>query len=237
VIDKTADNVGGLGVLVERRTLITGFSVVTVVDVNTFTIPNADTQIPEDAVFNTFEFVSEQRIFIAADYRRAKNVFARRRDTEPSLYIIFGPESVSKDRNVYNDAALTATAQNDMNLTYIPEVDLVEFAITKKDFMAEEKQQTVYSEVRPALRRAMQGHMFDDTDTVQVFAGVEISNGSVPENTGYYIHGFTYQIPYRISLDQGNTIRKSVSFRSILVNSTMFDNDGDLVSLEAELEA
>ena len=76
--------------------------------------------------------------------------------------------------------------------------------------------------------------VYDDPDIVVQFAGTEISNAPVIRNSGYYIHQFTYQLPYRISLEQGDILRRNVSFRGLIVNSTMFDSEGALASLEVE---
>ena len=234
-ISADADVVGDLGDLIEPRTLNLGFQTVTVLNVSTFTVPLDDTQIPEATVFDTYNYVTEQRILIAADATRATTMFGQRRGTEPTLFIIFGAENASKDRNIVNDAITTANAQNPLNIVYIPNVTLMEIACTKTQQSAATKQQEIYEEVIPAIRKAMYGFVFGDDNTAITFAGVELGNTPQFWNQDHYVHLFDYQIPYRITIEQGHNNKNHVSFRDIIVNSTMFDNEGALVSLSAEI--
>ena len=235
VISANADVTGALGNMIEDRSPLLGYLTITKIDANTFTVPLADTAIPNAAVFNTFMYTSSQRIFIAADAVRAVTAYAQHRNQEPALFIVFGTETASKDRNTINDAVVTATAQNPLHITYIPEVTLITLASTKTEHLASIKQQEIYETIRPALRKAMYGHIFEDTDTVQVFAAVEISNAPDRWNTGYYVHNFVYSIPYRISIEQGDVVRRNVSLRNIVVNSSMFDTEGALVVADMEI--
>lgn len=235
-ISQDADVIGVLGTMTESRNLTLGFSVVTIVDVDTFTIPLEDTQIPNGTVFSGLNFVTEQRIVIAADDTRATNIFAQHRNTKPTLFIIFGPENASKDRDTVNDAITACTAQNPLNLVYIPEMTFLAIAGTSKQQTAEAQQQKIYSEVRPAIRKAMYGFVFEDDDAAITFAGVEVGNAPTFWNNDNYVHSFDYQVPYRITIKQGYNDRRHVSFRDIIVDSKMFNNDGALASFEEEIE-
>lgn len=236
VIAATADAVGVLGNMIEPRSLFVGFLSVTVIDANTFTVSLEDTKLPEGAVFDTFDYVTEQRIYIAADITRAYTAYAQRRNPKPALFVVFTETVASKDRNVINDAVAAATGQNELRITYIPNVTLMSFAPTKTEHSAAIKQQQIYEEVRPALMQAMFGVIFNTSGALINFAAYEESNMPNRFNTGYYVHNFNYQIPYSVSIEQGDTFRKNVSFRDIIVNCKMFNNEGDLVVLEAELE-
>jgi len=234
--DADADAVGALGNMIEPRSLLLGFLVVTKIDDNTFSVPLADTLIPEGVVFDTYDYSTAQRIFIAADATRAVTEYNKHRDPKPALFIVFGPEDASKDRNTVSDAVITATPQNPVKLTYLPQFTLMAMAVTKTEHLAATKQQQIYEEIRPALRKVMYAHTFESADTSMNFAAVEVSNQPNRWNTGYYVHNFLYSSPYAISFEQGDVVRHNVSFRDIVVNSTMFDNEGALVSLEAEPE-
>lgn len=237
VLAASAAPVDALGYMIEVRSLYFGFLTVTVIDANTFSIAVED-GLPNGAVFESFDFVSEQRILIAADLTRAHTLFSQRRDSseKPFLFIVFGVETASKDRNVVNDAVLAANSQNPMDILYIPEVVLYEMVGTKQQHSAATKQQEIYASVRPALRQSMYGHVFDGGDTLINFAAHEVSNSPLFFNTSFYIHSFTYNIPYKIHIEQGDTSRRNVSLRSIVVNTKMFDNEGALVSFETEPE-
>ncbi len=235
VIAADADVVGALGNLIEPRTLNLGFQTVTVLNDSTFTVPLDDTQIPEATVFDTYNYVTEQRILIAADPTRASTIFGQRRDTKPTLFIIFGAENASKDRNIVNDAVTTANAQNPLNLVYIPNITLMEIACTKTQQSAATKQQQVYEEIIPAIRRSMYGFVFGSDNTAITFAGVEQANSPQFWNQDHYVHIFEYQVPYRITIEQGHNNKNHVSFRDIIVKSTMFDNEGALVESSAEI--
>lgn len=228
--------VGDLGEMVEPRSRLLGGKEVTVIDANTFTVSLEEENIPNDEEFDVFRYTTEQRILVAADEQRAIDSYKQRRNAQPTLFVIFGPEVASKDRHVTSDAVAAATAQNPLHITYIPEVSLLYMAITKKELLAETKQQLVYSEIRVALRKSMYGYIFDNLDTIVTFAAHEIGNTPVRYNSGYYIHRFEYNVPYRVSITQGNISRTSVSFRDLIVNSTMFNTEGALLSLELEPE-
>ncbi len=233
-ISQDADVAGALGNMLEPRNLTLGFAVVTVVDVDTFTIPLVDTQIPDGTVFNTLNFVTDQRIEIAADEVTATNMFGQRRGTEPTLYIIFGQENASKDRDTVNDAITACTSQNPLNLVYIPTMSFLTIACTKTNDATLAQIQKIHGEIKDAIRKSMYGFVFESADTAINFAGVEVSNGEAFWNNSHYVHSFDYQVPYRITIKQGHNNRRHVSFRDIVVNSKMFNNDGALVSLEAE---
>lgn len=231
VFSATDAPTGALGNMVETRSLYLGFLTVTVIDVDTFSVPVAD-DVVNGTVFETFNYTAEQRILIAADITRAITAFAHFRNQEPALFVVFGVENASKDRHVVNDAVAAATAQNPLQLTYIPEVVLYYMAITKKQHSAEDKQQEVYETVRSALRRSMYGHIFEDEESAISFASHEVSNSPLFHNIGYYVHSFTYNMPYTVTIEQGNTFRRNVSLRTIIGNTTMFNNEGALVSFE-----
>lgn len=234
-ISITADVVGELGNLIEPRTLNLGFQVATVIDGNTFTVPLDDTQIPNDTVFDTYNYVTSQRIVIMADITRATTIFGQRRNTKPTLFVIIGSEDASKDRNIVNDAITAANAQNPLNLVYIPTVTLMEIACTKAEQSAATKQQEIKEFIVPAIRKAMYGFVFGSGDSAIVFAGVEVSNSPQFWNQDHYVHLFDYQIPYRITIEQGFNNKNHVSFRDIAVNSTMFTSEGQSVEMSAEL--
>ena len=235
-ISQEADAEGALGSMLEPRNLTLGFSEVTVLDISTFTIPLEDTQIPNGTAFTDLNFVTEQRIIIAADETRATNIFGQHTRNKPTLFVIFGPENASKDRDTVNDAITACTAQNPLNLVYVPEMSFLVIANTNTQQTAEDQQQKTYSEIRSAIRKAMYGFVFEDDDSAITFAGVEVSNAPVFWNNNTYVHNFEYQVPYRITIKQGHNDRRHVSFRDIIVNSKMFNNDGALVSFESEIE-
>ena len=226
---------GGTAELVEARSLILGLAVVTKVDEDNFTIPLNDTLVDETE-FQTFNYVAEQNILITADINRATSFYAQRRNPPPILFIIMGEESISKDRNVTTDAATADTPQNPIQHLYMQEFTLLALFDTKKQHSAATQQQEVYEDIKPALRRTLYGHIFEQTETSVVFAAAEISNHPVRFNTNNYAHAFVYQLPYKISYLQGDDFRRNVSFRDVIVNSTMFNNEGALLSLEVEPE-
>jgi len=234
VIDADADAVGDLGNQIEPRNLYLGFLTVTVVDVDTFTVPLEDV-LPDGTVFDTFNFMSSQQIFISGDIARSVEAYKKHRDVPPGLFIVFGDEVASKDRAVVNDAVAANTAQNPQHVTYLLNVILLAFFKTAAEERAETTVQLLHDEVKPALRQAMFGHIFDDPDLVVQFAGTEIANREVTYNSGYYVHQFTYQLPYRISIEQGDIQRRNVSFRDLILNSTMFDSEGALLALSTEI--
>ncbi len=237
VISVDADVTGDHGNLIESRTLFLGFLKVTVIDVNTFSVELVDSQLPNGTEFKTFDFVTDLRIFIAADATRAVTKYAQPANAKPTLFIIFGAENASKDRNVVNDSIAAANAQNPLQITYIPEVTLKTIACTKNEQLAAVQQQKVYAEIKPAIRKAMYGYLFDGSNNESViFAAVE--QGNVPEfwNQDHYLHNFDYQIPYILTKDQGYDNKRHVSFREVVVASKMFNNEGALVELTTDPE-
>lgn len=216
-----AEAVGALGYMEEKRSLLLGYNGITKIDDDNFSI-EIDENIPDGTVVKDYSFVTDQRIFIFADAERAIEYIARRADRKSSLYIVFGPENASKDRNVYSDAIAAATAQNPVFLTYIQEVTLISAAMTRTQASAAEQQQKTYAEIRPAIRKAMYGHIFNNPDTAVNFAAVESGNYPFTKNSGYYLHSFEYMIPYNITLEQGDIFRENVSFREIVLNSKLY---------------
>lgn len=228
--------IGALGIMTENRSLTLGFAEITKVNEDTFTIPLIDTLLPEGSIFSSISVATASRIIIAADGQRAVNAFGRRADIKASLFVIFGQESASKDRATISDAVLQANAQNDLRVDYIPTVTLMYMESSKKDPLASVIQEKVYSEIRQAIRRSMFGHRFDDPDSAIVFAAIEIANAPEFYNNNDYIHSFVYQIPYVVTLEQGNVNRPNVSLREVIMNSKMFNTEGALLALEAEPE-
>jgi hypothetical protein len=233
-----AEPVGDLGYLKEPRNLFLGPAQVTVVDVDTFTIPLAD-RLENGIVFDTFEYSDKQEIYIAADEMRAVTKYAQRTNPPPTLYIIMGAETASKDKDTQSDALLLSNSQNEARMMYLQEVSLLacfKTAEAADHHMAAATQQGVYSALRPALRKAMYNHVFEPADgNITPFASIEAGNMPVRWNTGYYIHRFTYMMPYSITLEQGNTVSRSVSFRQIIMNSQIAA-DNDSVSEETVSE-
>ena len=235
IISSDADVSGALGNFIETRELYLGFSQVTVIDDDTFTIPVQD-NLPNGVEFESFKFVSDLRIYIAADATRSVTNWGQHRDRKPSLFIIFGQENVSKDRNTQNDAAITANSQNSVRLKYIPQVTLKTVACTKTEQLAGTKVQQIHEEIKPAIRHSMYGTVFDIQDISQQYAAVEVHNSSEFWNQDNLLHNFDYEIPYEITMDQGDQYRRNVSFRNIILNAKMFNNEGDLVVVDADLE-
>ena len=222
-----ADVVGGLGDFVETRDLYLGFSEITVIDADTFTIPVQD-DLADGIVLNSFKYTAEQRIYIAADVTRAVTKWAQHRDRLPTLFVVFGTESASKDRTITNDAVATLNSGNPTRLKYIPEVTLKTIAVTKTEQLASAKVQQIHSEIKPAIRKAMYGAMFDLSDAATTqFAAIEIGNEPEFFNQNDYVHNFDYQIPYELSLEQGHVSKRNVSFRNIIANCKMFNNESD----------
>lgn len=236
LIDAAADAIGDLGNLIENRSLFLGFLTVTKIDANNFTVPLEDTTLINGTVFKTFNYTASQEIFISADITRAITAYAQRRDPSPALFIIFGEENASKDRDIINDAIAATGAQNPLHLTYIPEVIIMYMVVTKTEHSAATEQQRVYETIIPAVRSSLHGHVFEDPNSVINFQAHEVRNSPERWNTGYYIHSMTYNMPYKSSIEQGDVLRRNVSFRDIEVLGTMFDTEGALVSLTAETE-
>lgn len=237
-ISMDADVEGDLGNFVETRRLFLGLSEVTKIDANTFSIPIVD-GLPNSVSFESFKFVVEQRIFIAADGTRAVTKWAQPADRKPTLFIIFGQENASKDRNTISDAVMAVTSQNLAKLKYVSEFALLTCAVTKTDQLAAAQVQKVYAEIRPALRRALWGNVFDTDDVLLQYAVIEVGNSTEIWNQNNYLHRFDYQAPYDITLEQGVVNRRSVSFRNIILNSKMFNNENDdviEVIVNADLE-
>lgn len=237
-ISMDADVVGDLGSFAETRGLYLGLSEVTKIDANTFSIPIVD-GLPNSVSFDSFKFVVEQRIFIAADVTRAVTKWAQPADRKPTLFIIFGQENASKDRNTISDAVMAVTSQNLAKLKYVAEFALLTCAVSKTDQLAAAQVQKVYAEIRPALRRALWGNVFDTDDVLLQYAVIEVGNSTEIWNQNNYLHRFDYQAPYDITLKQGAVNRRSVSFRNIVLNSKMFNNENDdviEVIVNADLE-
>lgn len=237
VISATAMPTGDLGDLLESRDLYITPATVTTIDADNFTIPNIDTQVPSGAMFNSFKYVDSSRIYVAATQERAKAMYTNHTTGEDVLFIVMRPESASKDRHAYSDAIATAKAQNPVRLKYLPEVDLFVFIPTPDDVSGAKAQDIAYREIRTAIRKAMYAHVFFEDDTVDIqYAAVEATNSPEEWNTAVYVHSYSYQLPYEITFEHGDTFRTSVSARNILIKSKMFDNDGALVGANVILE-
>jgi len=227
---------GDLGYLVERRGLEEGLAVVVRVDDDFFQIELQDTAIPVDAVFEVFKFTACQCIKVASDLKKAADDFAKHANMPNTLYIVFGQEVASKDRHTANDSIISANSQNPIMVTYIRKFSIYYMTKVKDDQLCACASQRMYETLQPALRKSLFGYEFSYPGAQIVFAAIEESNVSVPWNSGFYVHEFQYNVPYRIDLNQGYTARDSVSLRNITVDAKMFDTDGALVSLNAEIE-
>lgn len=235
-IARTAAPVGDLGDLIEPRFMFIKSYTVTKVDDDNFTLV-APQVLPEGTVFKNFKYITSARIHIASNVKRALAMYTKIVSTKATMFIIFGPEAASKDRNSLSDAILSATSQNSARLTYLPEVTLLVFLNTADDLSGAKALQNIYEIIRPALRRTMYAHGFELTDDVDIqFRAVEANNTQEFYNTAEYVHSFTYQIPYQITHCQGDTFRSNVSFSDVLVNATMFDTEGALIQADIELE-
>jgi hypothetical protein len=229
---------GALGYLIEPRSLFLGPQVVTKITDDTFSVPRSDL-IPASAAFLSYEYCDAQEIYITADMKRAYTEFDRRAWPAARLYVVMGPERVSKDRNTQSDAVATVNSQNPVRLTYISTVDLVVcFKILPTDaHRAAITVGLVTGEIKEALRKSMYGHVFEPVDkSVTPFAAIEIENAQVHYNIGYYLHAFTFEIPYSITIEQGDTIRREVSFRDVILKSRLFTETGQEITDTIPLE-
>ena len=237
-IEATASPSPATGILLEKRSLYVSPATVTKVDDDRFIIPNPDTALPDGFTINTIKYCSKSRIYVAATIERAKAMYTKVEGIDEAvLFIVMRPESASKDRHAYSDAIATVKAQNPIRLKYLPEVDFFVFLPTPDDLSGAKAQNVAYVDIRTAIRKAMYAHIFLTDETVDTqFAAVEASNSPEDYNTAVYVHSYSYQIPYEISFEQGDTFRTNVSARNILINSKMFDNEGALVSVNIPLE-
>ena len=240
VIVASAAPSGGIGRVLENRNLFISPAVVTKDGDDSFSIPDVDTGLPPNLVFETLTFVKSARIYVAATVERAKAMYTRVDAEEDVLFIVMQSEVASKNRQTESDAILTAKAQNPIRLKYLPEVTFFVFIKTPDDLSGAAAQEAAFREIRTAIRKAMYAHIFleenDDSIDTQ-FAAIESANSPEEYDTAVYVHSYTYQIPYEISFEQGDTFRTNVSLRSILINSTMFDTEGALVSANIAVEA
>lgn len=234
-ITEDADVIGALGDLVEAQfTLITSYSV-TKVDDDNFTVVSPRVY-PDGTAFKNFKYIKSARVHLAANASRALSAYTKIDSDKAVIFILFGPETVSKDRNSLSDAITSATSQNPVRLTYLPEVSFLVFLNTSDDLTGAKAMQTIYEEVKPALRRTMFAHGFNKEDVDIQFRAVESDNLQEFYDTAAYVHRFSYQIPYQITQGQGFVFRPNVAFDDILVNATMFDTDGALIQATISLE-
>jgi len=216
----------GTGLLDEPRSagILGDQTIATVPDVDTFTFVVTGVPSLPTGVIQGFGAVSLLRIFGAADFERAKDLYNKQAKNEYALFVIMTDVTVSKDRNTSNDAIGAFAAQNFQKQTNLNNFSTVVFIPTKDDIAGNDAQQAAYDEIYKALLRVLYGFQFEDEDTALTYVTVSTGHGAGEYNTAFYVHVYDWQRPDVISADQGFNLEPDVAFRDI--NAT-FNNFGD----------
>ena len=213
-------------ILVEPRSAgILGDQVIaTVPDADTFTFEVAGVPLLPTGSITGFTASSRMRIFGAADFKRATDLYNKQVEDDHALFVVMGDVTVSKDRNTSNDAIGAFAAQNFQKQTNLNNFSTVVFIPTKEDIAGNEAQQAAYGEIYRALLSVLYGFQFEDDETALTYVTVSAGHGAGEHNTAYYVHVYDWQRPDVISAAQGFNLDPDVAFRDI---DTTLDNFGD----------
>ena len=216
----------GTGILDESRSagILGNQTIDTVPDVDTFTFTVTGVPSLPTGVIQGFGAVSQMRIFGAANFERATDLYNKQVKNEYALFVIMNDVVVSKDRETSNDAIGAFTTQNFLKQTTLNNFSTVIFIPTKDDIAGNDAQQAAYDEIYKALLRVLYGFQFEDADNALTYVTVSVGHGAGEYNTAYYVHVYDWQRPDVISVDQGFNLDPDVAFRDI---DATFNNFGD----------
>ncbi len=221
----------GTGVLSESRAagILGNQSIDTVPDADTFTFEVTEFPTFPDGTIDGFAASGSMRIFGAADFNRAVDLYNRLMPDEYALFVIMGDVTVSKDRFTANDAIGAFTAQNFQKQTVLNNFSTLVFIPTRDDVAGNAAQQDAYGDIYAALLRVLYTFTFEDSNTAITYTTVSNGHGAGQYNTAFYVHVYDWQRPDAISFDQGFNLDPEVAFRDIEGALANFGDD------EAEL--
>lgn len=237
-VGETVVPVLGTGLLIEPRSAgILGDQVVaTVPDVDTFTFEVTDVPSLPVGTIQGFSASSRMRIFGAADFQRAQDLYNKQAQGEYALFVIMSDVTISKDRNTSNDAIGAFAAQNFQKQTNLNNFSTVIFIPTKDDIAGNDAQQAAYGELYSALLSVLYGFQFEDTETALTYVTVSAGHGAGEYNTAYYVHVYDWQRPDVVSAVQGFNLDPDVAFRDIDATLTNFNDPEAPLSFGANLD-
>mgnify|MGYP000108840355 CR=1 FL=1 len=237
-VGETVLPVLGTGLLIEPRSagILGEQTIATVPGVDTFTFDVTGVPSLPTGVIQGFGAVKSFRIFAAADFERATDLYNKQAKDEYALFVIMGDVTVSKDRHTSNDAIGAFASQNFLKQTNLNNFSTAVFIPTKKDIAGNDAQQVAYGEMYKALLRALYGFQFEDPDTALTYVTVSAGHGAGLYNSAYYVHVYDWQRPDVISADQGFNLEPEVAFRNINGILTNFGDPEAPLSLGVNLD-
>lgn len=204
------------------------YTVATVPDLDSFTLDlSGSPELPIGTV-DDLKVISGFRISAAADYNRARAVYAEQSSDEPYLFVIMTDTDVSKDRHTLNDGVAGMTRQDEMLLRLFQSFSTTVFIPTVDDVSGYKAQDLAYGDIFEALVKALFGYQ---PDSAQVrYLNVPSGHGPGEYNSAFYVHVYDWQLPDVINFEDGFLDWPDVAFRDIVQTLKLFnDNEAEMV--------
>lgn len=206
------------------------YLVSSVVDINNFTVDlSSFPDMPTGQVDN-LGIISGFRIAGAADFERAKAIYAEQKTGEPYLYVIMDDVDISKDRKTENDAIAGFTDQDTNLLRILQNFSTTVFIPTTTDLSGVGAHDLAYKELFVSLLTTLFGFKDQGRTAIQ-YRAVPAGHGPGEYNSAYYAHVYDWQLPGAITFEDGFINTQDVAFRDIEATFKLFNDD------EATLEA
>lgn len=192
------------------------FEIATVPTVNTFTIVITDVPLFPTGTVENVEVVTGVRIWAAADFERAEEIYTKKSLNELALFLIMNDVDISKDRESLNDAIGAFTRADFGRQTILQNFTTLVFIPTNDGDKAGGKaQQLSYDEVFIALYSTLYGVVIPDPDSKVPYVIVSNGHGPGTYTTAYYTHAYEWQAPSVLTFDNGFNQQPNVAFRDI----------------------
>jgi hypothetical protein len=209
--------------LIENRSLLGSEFVVTVIDVDNFTIDlTGIPPLPDGDIILT-EVVSGIRVVKTVDFERAQAWYTEKNINEAYMFLIMEDVEANKSRLVDDDGN-SAALNYEKEQTIFGEFTTIVFLPTESDILGSKAQDLFYVDIFTSLLQVLYGRTFSNGEGKQDSV-VDFSNhGILKYTTAFYGHGYRWQLRDLIDYTDGYINDQTVAFNEINFSQKQIDN-------------
>ncbi|GAF75588.1 unnamed protein product [marine sediment metagenome] len=201
---------------------------------DSFTIDlSAYPAMPTGTVYSV-EAISGFRIYAAADFNRAKDIYTKMETGEACVFVIMTDGEVSRDEHNMNDAIAGFTKQDLHVLRIQRNFSTVVFLPTHDDLSGVDAQDLCYGSIYTSLLYTLFG--FEEYGMAISYSAVPTGDGPSEYNSAWYAHVYDWQLPTVLTLEDGFLQPNDVAFRDIEQTLKLFNDDVALMTSDINLD-
>lgn len=205
--------------LLENRALgVLGFkTIATVPDTLNITIDLSDVPPVPDGPLEMSHILNNIRVSTVSNIQRAQEIYTKQSDPKAYLFVVMLDRTSSKNRE-NDDDFISLPESSERLLNIRQQFETLVLVPTEDDLGASDTKSFVYTDLFVILLKCLYG--WEGTGY--------ISDGEAVYNTGYYAHGFTWEVRQQIDFTSGFENNNTVALREITFKQTIFDK-GDSI--------